>query len=86
MQTLDVVNGLFEAGGGLAIWFNVSRILRDKRVRGVSPIATTFFTSWGLWNLFFFPNMGLWFSFAGGAVLVAGNLVWIALMWGYRNT
>ena len=39
----DYVNGTFEVLGSLAIWFNVRALHRHKQVRGVSPVAVTFF-------------------------------------------
>lgn len=44
-----------------------------------------FFWSWGIWNLFFYPSLGQWYSFVGGIALVAGNTVWVALALRYRN-
>lgn len=82
----DLINGLFEALGGLAIWANVKRIRRDKLVRGVDLRATLFFTSWGYWNLFYYPHLNQWISFAGGLMIVAGNTAWIYYAWRYRKS
>lgn len=82
----DIVNGLFEAGGGIAIWLgNVRSILRDKQLRGASHWATWLFTAWGFYNLFYYPHLGQWASFLGGCVIVTGNIAWISLAWRYRK-
>lgn len=81
----DVGNGLFEALGGIAIWQNVRRLSRDKCVRGTDWKVTAFFTLWGLWNLFYYPALGQWYSFFGGIPIAAGNLVWVALALKYRK-
>lgn len=81
----DVVNGIFESLGAVAIWGNVRRILRDKMLKGVDWRVTLFFSSWGYWNLFYYPSLDQWFSFAGGLALVAGNTLWVALALKYRN-
>lgn len=83
---LDLVNGLFEGFGGTFVWMNVRQILRDKQVRGVSKLATCFFTLWGLWNMVYYPSLGQWISFWGGCVISVGNGVWISLMWRYRKS
>lgn len=55
----DVVNGLFEFVGGILIWLSVARVLRDRQVAGISLVPTAFFTAWDLWNLYFYPSVGV---------------------------
>lgn len=86
VQLPDLINGLFELFGGVSIWLNVRRILADKKVRGVSLVATAFFTSWGWWNCYYYPSLGQWLSFVGGVVIVTANSVWIVLAWRYRKS
>lgn len=86
IQIPDLTNGLFEVVGSAAIWLNVVKIWRDKMARGVSLYSTAFFTSWGAWNLYYYPHLHQWFSFAGGILIVAGNAAWISLMWRYRKS
>jgi len=85
MQIPDLVNGLFEAVGGIMNWTNVMALYRDKKVRGVNPWATGLFTAWGFWNCFYYPSLNQWFSFAGGLIIVAGNFVWVVLAIKYRG-
>lgn len=80
MQAPDLANALFEGGGGFIILLNVRRILRDKLVRGFDWRVMAFFTTWGLWNLFYYPHLGQWLSFAVGAWTTAANAVYLALM------
>jgi hypothetical protein len=81
----DAVNGAFELFGAASIWGNVATIRRDKQTRGVSKIATAFFTIWGYWNLYYYPSLGQWLSFVGGCAIVTGNSYWLYLMWKYRK-
>jgi hypothetical protein len=76
----DVVNGAFEVGGSLLTWMNVRQVYKDKGYAGVYPPAIILFFAWGLWNLWFYPHLGQWISFYGGASLVAANACWGALM------
>jgi len=78
----DLINGIYESLGGAFIALSVIKLHREKVVRGVSWLHVAFFSSWGIWNLYFYPHLDQWFSFYGGVVLVATNLVWLAqIVW-----
>lgn len=81
----DIVNGCFEGFGGVMQLLNCLRLYQDKRVQGVSLIATAFFTSWGFWNLYYYPSLHQWMSFAGGILIVSGNTIWISLAIYYKK-
>ena len=82
---LDLINGMFEAGLAVLLLLNCRAIIRVKMVRGVSIAPFLFTTSWGVWNLLFYPALGCWFSFAGGLGVVAVNCCYCCLWWRYRN-
>lgn len=79
MMVPDAVNGAFEAFGGVMNLINVLRLYKDKGYRGISIIPTFFFTAWGIWNIYYYPHLGQWCSFAGGMLIVAANAVWVAM-------
>jgi len=81
----DLINSLFEFCGGLFLAFNVFKLYRDKKVRGVHWLPTLFFTSWGFWNLFYYPHLNQWLSFFGGIFLVTVNAIWLMQMIYYRD-
>jgi hypothetical protein len=81
----DGGNALFEALGGVCIWINVHRLYHDKQVRGVSWLVSLFFASWGVWNLYYYPSLGQWWSFTAGLAICAGNFLWVALAVRYRK-
>ena len=83
-MTPDMVNVLFELVGGLMLWGNVVRLYRDKMVRGVHWTYMSFFAIWGWWNLYYYPYLDQWWSFAGGVSLVVANSVWIAQLFYYN--
>lgn len=85
MFSPDLLNGMFELLGGVFIWMHIRQILKDKAVKGVSIPATGFFTSWGFWNLYYYPHLGQWWSFTGGVVIVLANIIWISLMLYYSR-
>jgi hypothetical protein len=78
--TPDLVNGAFEACGALVILLSVRRLLRDREVRGFDWRTTAFFSAWGLWNLFYYPSLDQWASFAGGVAIVLANTAWLCLL------
>lgn len=77
---MDLVNAIFESLAGFFILASCRRLYIDKRVRGVSWLQVAFFTSWGIWNLVYYPSLGQWLSFAGGVVLAATNLLYLSMM------
>lgn len=83
MTLPDIINGLFESVGGLFILLSVLNLHRAKVVRGVSGIHVGFFSAWGYWNLFYYPHLDQWFSFAGGLGIVIINTVWLGQVWYY---
>jgi hypothetical protein len=76
----DIVNGLFEAIGGVLLFRNCWFTFKAKTVKGVSIFTTTFFAAWGLWNLYYYPHLEQIWSFAGGCIIVTANVLWIWLM------
>jgi hypothetical protein len=83
MHLADITNGLFECIGGIMIWINVRQLAEDKEVKGVHWLPTFFFTSWGYWNLYYYPSLNQLFSFIGGLFIVSGNTAWVYLMMKY---
>lgn len=76
-MTPDICNAVFEMIGA---WFTVQNTIRVRRDRGYAGIyvpAILFFFSWGAWNMFFYPHLGQWWSFAAGAFLFCANLSWV---------
>lgn len=81
----DVVNGGFEFLAGFVNLLNVWRLYKDKMVKGYNAWAFVFFTSWGFWNLYYYPSLNQWFSFWGGICICTSNMLWLALAYRYRN-
>jgi len=81
----DLINGSFELFGGILLLLNVRRIIIDKSVAGISWLPVCFFTLWGIWNLYYYPSLNQWFSFIGGLSIVIVNIVWLSLVFKYKN-
>lgn len=84
-MTPDAINGAFELVGSITLWLNVLALYRAKQVRGVHYAGAAFFTCWGVWNLYFYPALGQWLSFAGGISVAAANATWLTLAIIYRS-
>lgn len=85
MQFPDLINGLFEFFGSIAMWYNVLAIYRDKKFSGVRMGPYIFFTSWGIWNLYYYPHLNQWISFAAGCSIGWANVAYVCLMIKYRK-
>ena len=81
----DLINGSFEFFGGGALVLNIRQLLKDKKVRSIHWGSSIFFTSWGIWNIWYYPFLGQWASFSGGLFLCAANVVWFFLRVRYRK-
>jgi uncharacterized membrane protein YfcA len=81
----DVINGCFETLGGVVIAKNCLQLYRDKELKGVSLLPMIFFNLWGVWNLYFYPQMGAWWSFLGAIGIVVANSVWVCQAIYYRR-
>jgi hypothetical protein len=75
----DYINGCIELVGAYFTWRNALQLHRDQVLKGVYWPTTAFFTLWGLWNCWFYPNLHLWWSFVAGVILVLGNVAWVIL-------
>lgn len=81
----DLINGTYEAVGGFMNLLNVKTLRKDKKLAGVRILPSVFFTSWGFWNLYYYPHLGQWLSFTGGLFLFLVNFWWIGLAIYYRR-
>jgi len=79
----DGFNGTYELLGGVFIALNCVRIYKDKMLRGVDWKTVVFFTTWGWWNLYYYPHLDQWVSFAGGIFIVTANTVWLGQIFYY---
>ncbi|KKM84715.1 hypothetical protein LCGC14_1296400 [marine sediment metagenome] len=82
---VDYVNGTFEALGGVFIFLNVLKLHKDKKVRGVSTAAIGFFTTWGFWNLLYYPAIGQIASACAAGIVALVNLVWLGQIFYYNR-
>lgn len=80
-MTPDHINGAFELGAAAFMSLSVRRLWLDREIKGFSMWPTVFFTSMGLWNLFYYPSLDQLFSFAGGCAVVTVNTCYLALIW-----
>ena len=85
MSIPDAINGSFEALGGVFVLNHCRVLLRDRAVAGVSILSTAFFTSWGGWNIYYYPHLGQWLSFGGGVFVTSANTFYVGLLLAFRR-
>ena len=79
-MTGDQLNAFFEGFGALLIFTSVRQLLKDKVVKGFSPIPLMFWTAWGVFNVWYYPSLDQWLSFYAGLAVVAVNSVYLTLV------
>lgn len=80
----DLLNGIFEAGLAYGIYLGILQLRKDKQVKGVFWPLTFWTSAWGIWNLYYYPSLGQWFSFWGGLAVVTMNLTWLGHVIHYK--
>lgn len=78
--TPDQINGLFEIVGSAFVLPSIIAIIKQKEVHGINWITQLFFTSWSIWNLYFYPSEELFSSFYGAVFLSLSQLIWLILL------
>lgn len=84
-QKLDLANSFFEFGGAFAKMLDVKALLKSKMYSGFSPASTIFFSSWGFFNIIYYPHLGQMASALGGLSICVINLLYLALLVKYRK-
>lgn len=85
MTLSDIINASFELFGSVTVMFSCVALLKAKRVAGVSLVTTVFFTSWGIWNLYYYPSLGQTTSSYAAVLVCAANFFWCSLIVKYRD-
>ncbi len=80
MSWQDIVNGSYEMLGAPFILLSIINLYKCKQVRGVTWWHPAFFGTWSLWNLYYYPHLGQWFSFFGGILISLTTCVWLGMM------
>ena len=75
-MTPDKINATFEMLGGCFLWLSVRALYRARGFKGVHWAQMTLYTLWGAFNLWFYPAIGQWWSFAFGINVFLANFTW----------
>lgn len=81
---IDYVNASFEFISGFMVLLHCKNVIRDKAVAGVSIPATAFFALWGMWNVFYYPQLDQFFSAIAGVFICFANCLWVYLLLKYK--
>ena len=77
MDHFDLINGSYELLGAIFQSLNVYKTFKDKMIRGVHWGSILFFTTWGWFNLLYYPHLDQPFSTFGAGMLALVNTIWI---------
>lgn len=80
MQIIDVINGTFETLGCLAVGLSIRQLLRDRRVQGYHWGSLLYFTSWGYWNIYYYPALDQWVSAVGATATALANTIYLGMI------
>lgn len=81
----DLINAGFELVGGVFVAMSIREVLRTHSTEGVHWSTVLFFTSWGCWNLFYYPHLDQPASTLGAVGVALTNAIWLFLIWKYRK-
>lgn len=84
-MSMDFINAVFECSGGVFVALNAWDIWKKKRVAGQTLTAISFFTAWGVWNMFYYPSIHQWWSTAGAWGVMMANAALIYFVVKYRE-
>ncbi len=73
----DVVNAFFELAGAFFICLSIKALWRDKEIKGVHWLPTVYFTTWSLWNIFWYNSLDKPWSLIGAYLMVVANMTWL---------
>lgn len=76
----DLINGGFELLSSAMMVPSIIRAWRARKITGVHWTMPVFFVLWGVWNIFYYPHLGQWFSLLGAIMLLITNSLWLMLV------
>jgi len=79
----DAINGAFEILGALFVYLSIRQLYSDKMVRGVHWAAVAYFSTWGAWNLYYYPSLDQWASFFGAIAICSANTIYLGMIFYY---
>jgi len=74
----DYTQSFFEFGSALFQIKNVIAIRKHRTIKGVHWLPTAFFAIWGVYNLWFYLEMGLPLAWWAGLAITLVNMVWLS--------
>ena len=85
MNSSDFINFIFEISGGFFVLLSILATHKAKKIEGVSILMVLFFTSWGYWNLYYYPSLGQLLSGLGAASVALANTFWLCQIMYYKR-
>lgn len=84
-MTPDQINAIFEMMGALFMFPSLIKAYKEKHIAGISLLTPIFFSSWGLWNVFYYPLMMQPWSATAALFLFGFNFIWLFQVFYYSK-
>jgi hypothetical protein len=75
----DLINFFFGVFGALLAYQNIREAKKHNKIQGVHWYSTFFFSSWGIWNIYFYSSLELYLSVLGSICIVLVDFYWLYL-------
>lgn len=83
--TPDHINAFFECSGLFFVFPSIIALYRTKSAEAISLWTVFFFTSWGFWNMWYYPSLGQFWSGVGAYGVAGANSIWLGLIIYYKK-
>ena len=82
---MDMFNAAFNMVAALFVIWNAIDIMRKKDVAGHTYSSAIFFTVWAVFSIFYFMNLGQWWTFWANLAMALANAFLLLLVFIYRK-
>ena len=80
----DRISLAFHIIGCIVLLRSIRLLCTQRLVHGVSLWHAGFFASWSCWNLYFYHDLGLYYTWCGAVVMAVLNCTWVVLLCYYK--
>ena len=81
----DQFNALLALSGACFLLPSIFEAYKKKLVVGIHWSTPLFFTSWSLWNIWYFHSLDQPYSTVGALSMFIVDIVWLGLILKYRD-
>jgi uncharacterized membrane protein YfcA len=76
----DIITAFFNFGCIFFLLLNIRALWKAQELKGYSPYAALFFTSWAFWGVYQYWDINFKWSFAAACTNSLAYVVWLGLI------